>query len=99
VTFGGDGAFDADQFHEQFVAPMENHEVGSQLTAVQADRILPGPTAEQGPLVNAFQTELTARLFYPAEFGELDMAAPLDVPDEEQLFDRGRVAEIIDGNF
>ena len=99
VTFGGDGAFDADQFHEQFVAPMENHKVGSQLTAVQADRILPGPTAEQGPLVNAFQTELTARLFYPAEFGELDMAAPLDVPDEEQLFDRGRVAEIIDENF
>jgi iron complex transport system substrate-binding protein len=97
VTFGGDGAYDAAQFHEQFVAPMEDDEVGSQLTAVQNGRVLPGPTAEQGPLVNAFQTELTARLFYPDEFGELDLDAPLDVPEEEQLFDRQRVADIIDG--
>jgi iron complex transport system substrate-binding protein len=97
VTFGGDGAYDAEQFHEQFVAPMENDDVGSQLTAVRNGRVLPGPTAEQGPLVNAFQTELTARLFFPGEFGELDLDAPLDVPDEERLFDRGRVADIIDG--
>ena len=99
VTFGGDGAFDADQFRERFVAPMENDDVGSQLTAVQNDRVLPGPTAEQGPLVNAFQTELTARLFYPEEFGELDMDAPLDVPEEERLFDRQRVADIINGDI
>jgi iron complex transport system substrate-binding protein len=99
VTFGGDGAFDADQFRESFVAPMRNHEVGSQLTAVQQGRVLPGPTAEQGPLVNAFQTELTARLFYPDEFGELDMDDPLDVPEAKQLFDRERVAEIIGGDI
>ena len=99
VTFGGDGAFDADQFRERFVAPMENDNVGRQLTAVQNDRVLPGPTAEQGPLVNAFQTELTARLFYPEEFGELDMDAPLDVPEEERLFDRQRVADIINGDI
>ncbi|WP_372910546.1 ABC transporter substrate-binding protein [Salinigranum sp.] len=97
VTFGGDGAFDAEQFHEKFVAPMENDDVGSQLTAVQEGRVLPGPTAEQGPLVNAFQTELTARLFYPEEFGELDFDAPLDVPEESRLFDRQRVRDIIDG--
>jgi iron complex transport system substrate-binding protein len=99
VTFGGDGAFDAEQFREQFVAPMEDDDVGSQLTAVQNGRVLPGPTAEQGPLVNAFQTELTARLFYPEEFGELDFDAPLDVPEEEQLFDRQRVRDIINGNI
>jgi iron complex transport system substrate-binding protein len=99
VTFGGDGAFDAEQFREKFVAPMENDDVGSQLTAVQEGRVLPGPTAEQGPLVNAFQTELTARLFYPEEFGELDFDAPLDVPEEKQLFDRQRVADILDGNL
>ena len=97
VTFGGDGAYDAEQFHEQFVAPMEDDEVGSQLTAVRNGRVLPGPTAEQGPFINAFQTELTARLFYPEEFGELDLDAPLDVPEEEQLFDRQRVADIIAG--
>jgi iron complex transport system substrate-binding protein len=99
VTFGGDGAFDAEQFRENFVTPMENDEVGSQLTAVQNGRVLPGPTAEQGPFVNAFQTELTARLFYPEQFGELDMEAPLDVPEEEQLFDRQRVVDIIDGDI
>jgi iron complex transport system substrate-binding protein len=99
VTFGGDGAFDAEQFRQKFVAPMENDDVGSQLTAVQEGRVLPGPTAEQGPLVNAFQTELTARLFYPEEFGELDFDAPLDVPEEKQLFDRQRVADILDGNL
>jgi iron complex transport system substrate-binding protein len=99
VTFGGDGAFDADQFREQFVTPMENDPVGSQLTAVQEGRILPGPTAEQGPLVNAFQTELTARLLYPETFGEIDFDAPLDVPEEDRLFDRQRVADIIDGDI
>jgi iron complex transport system substrate-binding protein len=99
VTFGGDGAFDADAFRKQFVEPMENHEVGSQLTAVQEGRIYPGPTAEQGPLINLFQTELVARQFYPEEFGELDVDAPLDVPAEEQLFDRQRVADLIDGDF
>ena len=97
VTFGGDGAFDTEQFRTKFVEPMEDDDVGSQLTAVQNGRVLPGPTAEQGPLVNAFQTELTARLFYPEEFGEFDLDAPLDVPEEERLFDRERVADIIDG--
>ncbi|MFD1589467.1 ABC transporter substrate-binding protein [Halorientalis brevis] len=97
VTSGGDGAFDATQFREKFVEPMENDDVGSKLTAVQEGRVLPGPTAEQGPLINAFQTELTARLFYPEEFGELDLDAPLDVPEENQLFDRQRVADIING--
>jgi iron complex transport system substrate-binding protein len=99
VTFGGDGAFDAEQFREQFVTPMENDPVGSQLTAVQEGRVLPGPTAEQGPLVNAFQTELTARLLFPEEFGEPDFEAPLDVPEEHQLFDRQRVRDILDGDL
>ena len=99
TTFGGDGAFDGEQFRSDFVEPMENHEVGSELTAVQEGRVLPGPTAEQGPLVNAFQTELTARLLFPEEFGELDLDAPLDVPEEAQLFDRQRVADIVSGEI
>ncbi|WP_276259788.1 ABC transporter substrate-binding protein [Haloglomus litoreum] len=97
VTFDGDGAFDAAEFQKRFVTPMEESSAGSDLTAVQEGRVLPGPTAEQGPLVNAFQTELTARLFFPETFGELDLDAPLDVPEEEQLFDRQRVADILDG--
>lgn len=99
VTFGGDGAFDGEQFRSQFVEPMENHDVGSELTAVQEGRVLPGPTAEQGPLVNAFQTELTARLLFPEEFGDLDLDAPLDVPESERLFDRQRVRDILSGDI
>jgi iron complex transport system substrate-binding protein len=99
ATWGGDGAFDAEKFRADFVEPMENHEVGSELTAVQNDRVLPGPTAEQGPLVNAFQTELTARLFYPEEFGELALDAPFEVPEDQQLFDRQRVANILEGDL
>ncbi|WP_277542098.1 ABC transporter substrate-binding protein [Haloarcula laminariae] len=99
VTSGGDGAFDAEQFRAEYVEPMENDEVGSELTAVQEGRVLPGPTAEQGPLINAFQTELTARLFFPEEFGEVDLDAPLDAPESEQLFDRQRVADIVNGDI
>ena len=99
VTFGGDGAFDADRFREQFVTPLEEDDVGSQLTAVQEGRVIPGPTAEQGPLINAFQTEYTARLFYPETFGEIDFDAPLDVPEEDRLFDRERVRDILNGDL
>jgi iron complex transport system substrate-binding protein len=99
VTWDSEGAFDGDQFHEKFVAPMERSSAGKKLTAVQNGRVLPGPTAEQGPLINAFQTELVARLFYPEEFGELDMDAPFDVREEQQLFDRQRVADIINGDI
>ena len=38
-------------------------------------------------------------LFYPEEFGELDLEAPLDVPEEDQLFDRGRVRDIVNGDI
>ncbi len=98
ITFDGDGAFDSEEFRD-YVEPMTDDPVGSQLTAVQEDRVLPGPTAEQGPFINAFQTELTARLLFPEQFGELDFDAPLDVPKEEQLFDRQRAREIINGDF
>ncbi|WP_135852248.1 ABC transporter substrate-binding protein [Halorussus salinus] len=99
VTFGGDGAFDAEQFRADFVEPMENHDVGSKLAAVREGRVYPGPTAEQGPLVNLFQTELTARLFYPDEFGAFDPAAPFEVSEAKQLFDRQRVRDILAGNL
>jgi iron complex transport system substrate-binding protein len=54
VTFGGDGAFDTEQFREKVVAPIETDDVGSQLTADQEGRVRPGPTVEQGLLVEAF---------------------------------------------
>lgn len=94
-----DGEFSATAFREQFVAPMEDHPLGSQLTAVEGGRVYPGPYFQQGPIVNLFQTELTARQLYPDEFGEFDPERFPDVPKGEQLFDRQRVADIINGEF
>ncbi|QFU84824.1 ABC transporter substrate-binding protein [Natronorubrum aibiense] len=98
TTFDGDGAFDSEAFREQFIAPMENDPTGCRLTAVQNGRVYPGAEGEQGPLVNLLNTEVTARSLYPGEFGALDLDAPLEVPEEEQLFDRQRIADIINGD-
>lgn len=69
------------------ITPMEEHPVESELTAVQEGRIYPGGTAEQGPIYNLFQTELAAQQLYP------------DTYDGEELFDRERVADIINGEI
>jgi iron complex transport system substrate-binding protein len=91
--------FDPDAFHERFVAPMEDHPVGSELTAVQEGNVYPGPYPEQGPIANLFQTELTGQLLYPEQFGDFDPQAYPEVPEEYQLFDRQRVIDIINGEF
>jgi iron complex transport system substrate-binding protein len=87
--------FDAQAFREAYVEPMENDEVGSQLTAVQNGRVYPGQYGEQGPITNLLQTEMTAQQLYPEEFGEFDPNAFPAVPEGDRLFDRERVREII----
>jgi len=71
--------------------------VASELTAVQNDRFYPGGTAFQGPLFNLFQIEIAAKQIYPNQFGEFRGVG--NTPESEQLFDRQRVADIINGNF
>ncbi|WP_231185215.1 ABC transporter substrate-binding protein [Haladaptatus sp. DYF46] len=90
--------FDHETFAEQWLKPMGNHPVGKQLTAVKEERILPGAWGEQGPIVNLFQTELTAQQLYPDEFGAFDPERYPDLPADERLFDRQRVADIINGD-
>lgn len=96
TTEGADG-FDAEAFRETYVEPMENDEVGSQLTAVQNGRVYPGQYGEQGPITNLLQTEITAQQLSPEEFGEFDPNAFPEVPEGNRLFDRERVREIIAG--
>ncbi|WP_435332529.1 ABC transporter substrate-binding protein [Haloarchaeobius sp. TZWWS8] len=75
---------------------MRDHPVGSELTAVQNDRLYRGGTSYQGPLINLFQTEAAAKQFYPETFGEwngLDTLSNTDMP----LFDRQRVSDIVTG--
>jgi iron complex transport system substrate-binding protein len=56
-------------FEEEFRTPLGESAVTSDLTAVEDGRVYRGGTAEQGPLVNLFQTEIAAGQLYPERFG------------------------------
>ena len=77
-----------EEFRKQYLEPMKQDSVGQQLTAVQNDRVFKGGTGEQGPITNLFQTELLAQQQYPETF-----------PTDEELFDRQRVADIVNGDL
>ncbi|WP_459193207.1 ABC transporter substrate-binding protein [Halosimplex sp. J119] len=88
--------------HEQFVnnivEPFENDPNGQELTAVQEGNILRIGGQYQGPIVDLFATEAVAKMAWPDSFGE--WPGPVDeVPEDEQLFDRQRVSDVINGNF
>jgi iron complex transport system substrate-binding protein len=96
---GDTDAFSPDAFREQFLTPMEDDPVGSELSAVQDGTVYPGPLNEQGPIVNLLQTEMVAQQLYPDEFGGFDPEVFPQVPEEQHLFDRERVADIINGEI
>jgi len=74
-------------FEEAVIQHMEDHPVGSELTAVQEGRVFRGGPIYSGPLHNLFMIERYATGYFPEQF------------PEEQLFDRQRVADIIHGEF
>ncbi|WP_245902978.1 ABC transporter substrate-binding protein [Salinigranum rubrum] len=82
---------------------LEDDPVGRELSAVENDRVYPQGTRWQGPLMNLFQLEMTAKQLYPEQFGAWPEYENGDVyPDfsaTEQLFDHQRVADIIDGDI
>ncbi len=98
-TTGDTNSFSAEAFREQYVTPMEEDPVGQRLTAVQEGRVYPGQYGEQGPIVNLLQTEMVAQQLYPDEFGAFDPESFPEVPEENQLFDRDRVTDIIAGDI
>ena len=75
------------------------HEVGAELSAIRNDRFYPSGNPVQGPPVNLFQLEMTAKQLYLEQFGawpEYEAGAPYpDIPTDERLFDRERVAAIV----
>jgi iron complex transport system substrate-binding protein len=81
------GEITDEYFRENVVEPMRNHDVASSLTAVRNDRVLYGGVTYQGPIFHLFQLEEAARGVYPDVFGG------------ERLFDRQRVADIVNGEF
>ena len=83
-------------------AAFEEDPVGSEVTAVRNDRIHPQGARYQGPILNLFQLEMTAKQLYPEAFGEWPRyeAGPYpEIPEDERLFDRRRVADAINGEF
>ncbi|MEF8824785.1 MAG: ABC transporter substrate-binding protein [Halapricum sp.] len=81
----------AEEFRDVVLGYMQDHPVGSELTAVQNERVYRGGYLNQGPIQNLFQTERAAKQIYPDVFGE--------VTDDEELFDRQRVADIVNGDI
>ncbi|ESP89973.1 ABC transporter substrate-binding protein [Candidatus Halobonum tyrrellensis] len=91
---------------ENYVQPtvdlLYDNSVTSQVTAVEEDALYVGGTPYQGPIVNLFQTEMTAKQLYPDEFGawpgfSAGESYP-DIPADERLFDRERLAAIVAGD-
>jgi hypothetical protein len=82
---------------------LESHPVGSELQAVQNDRVHAAGMRYQGPIMNLFQLEMGAKQLYPDVFGEWpryeDGEPYPDIPAEERLFDRDRVANVVTGAF
>lgn len=76
-----------DEFVDTVLAFMKDHDVAGELTAVQNDAVYRGGPIYQGPIQNLFLTERFVKLLYPEAYPERD------------LFDRGRVADIIQGDF
>ncbi|VTT86263.1 ferrichrome transport system substrate-binding protein [Halorubrum sp. DM2] len=84
--------------YRKAVEKLQNDPVASQLSAVQNDRVYPGSFINHGPVSYMFQTEMAAKQVYPDIFGEFPgLGEP--VPESEQLFDRQRVANIINGDI
>ncbi|ELZ59358.1 MULTISPECIES: ABC transporter substrate-binding protein [Halorubrum] len=80
---------------------LRSHSVGSELTAVQDDRVYAQGMRYQGPIMNLFQIEMTAKQLYPEVFGEWpgyeDGQPYPEIPADERLFDRDEVASIVTG--
>ncbi|SIQ72912.1 ferrichrome-binding protein [Haladaptatus litoreus] len=81
----------ATEFRNTVLEFMRSHPVASRLTAVKNGRVYRGGYLYQGPIHNLFLTERGAKQLYPDTFGK--------VTEDNQLFDRQRVADIVNGEF
>ncbi|RLM52531.1 ABC transporter substrate-binding protein [Halorubrum sp. Atlit-28R] len=83
-------------------AAFEDDPVGSEVAAVRNDRVHPQGARYQGPILNLFQLEMTAKQLYPEAFGEwprYEEGPYPEIPEAERLFDRQRVADAISGDY
>jgi iron complex transport system substrate-binding protein len=71
-----------EEFENTVLAFMENHDVASDLTAVQEGQVFRGGPIYAGPIHNLFLTERYAKLYFPESYSG-------------ELFDREELASII----
>lgn len=80
---------------------LSEHPVAGALTAIANDRFYPSGDPVQGPIMNLFQLEMTAKQLFPDRFGEWPGYEHGDdypeIPADERLFDRDEVASIVAG--
>ncbi|MCO8244317.1 ABC transporter substrate-binding protein [Haladaptatus sp. AB643] len=80
---------------------IQNHPAGGKLSAIENDRFYASGMRYQGPLMNLFQLEMTAKQLYPDQFGEwpgYEKKKPYpEIPEDERLFDRTKLADIVTG--
>jgi len=90
-AFGTQGLWE-----EDVVEPLKQDPVLSEVTAVQEDRIYPTGTYGGGPVKCLFVVENVAKAMFPEQFGEYRIG---EYPEEEWVFDRHRLADIINGDL
>ncbi|ELY89006.1 putative iron transport protein [Natrinema altunense JCM 12890] len=82
---------------------LEEGAATSDLTAVDEGTVYAQGARRQGPILNLFQMEMTAKQLYPDQFGEwpgyVDGEPYPEIPEDERLFDRQRIAAIINGEL
>ncbi|SDE97421.1 ABC-type Fe3+-hydroxamate transport system, substrate-binding protein [Halorubrum xinjiangense] len=80
---------------------LSDHPVAGELSAIANDHFYPSGDPVQGPIMNLFQLEMTAKQLFPERFGEWPGYEHgddyPDIPAEERLFDRDEVASIVAG--
>ncbi len=76
-----------EEWQRNYVEPLSENGIGDAITAVSEGRVFPTAIHVQGPIVNLQAMEFTAKQLFPDEF-----------EGDEELFDRQRVAAIIEGD-
>ncbi|WP_415383285.1 ABC transporter substrate-binding protein [Halosimplex sp. TS25] len=93
------------QYHDlaEIRTKLADDEVASEITAVEEGNVYAQGARRQGPILNLFQLEMTAKQLYPDAFGEwpgyVDGEPYPEIAEAERLFDRQKVADVITGEF
>lgn len=88
LMFYTDKHWTRSEFRETYTSFLQDHNTASQLTAVQNGDVYPAGGMYQGPVINLSKTERAAKQLFSDEFAQ-----------DEQLYDRQRLADIRDGKL